>query len=145
MLPVLGSVDASIFMATGDGSPLWDDQPPTRGRRPAAGTDDGTGGEEPPARTYTLLDALDADLAWLAAHRESLPVAVRPRDPRLPASLSGPWRPWRSKDVLHDEHPPTLDQMPQVVRHVLDQLGRLFLPALDFDDFRDQDVIGSFS
>jgi len=27
--------------------------------------------------------------------------------------------------------------MLQVVRQVLDQLGRLFLPALDFDDFRD--------
>jgi len=64
-------------------------------------------------------------------------VAIRDR------SLSSSWRPWRSKDVLHDEHPTTLDQMPQVVRQVLDQLGRLFLPPLDFDDFRDQDVIGS--
>jgi hypothetical protein len=27
--------------------------------------------------------------------------------------------------------------MPQVVRQVLDQVGRLFLPALDFDDFRE--------
>ena len=28
-------------------------------------------------------------------------------DLRLPGSLSGPWRPWQSKDVPHDEHPPT--------------------------------------
>ena len=34
-----------------------------------------------------ICGALDADLPWLAAHRESLPVAVRPPDPRLPGSL----------------------------------------------------------
>src|SRR5436190_16378615 len=94
-------------------------------------------------RLQAGLDALDADLAWLAEHRESPRVAVPAARPAASGWLSGPWRPWRSKDVPHDEHPPTRDQMPQVVRQVLDQLGRLFLPALDFDDFRDQDVIGS--
>ena len=73
-------------------------------------------------RLQAVLDALAGDLAWLAAQRESLPVAVR--------------RPTRgSRGRL----------AALVVRQVLNQFRRLFLPALDFDDFRDQDVIGSFN
>ena len=49
---------------------------------------------------------------------------------------------WRSKDGTHDEHPPVRDEMRQVVRQALDVFRRLLLPALHFDDLRDQHVIG---
>ena len=52
--------------------PLW-----RRGADPAAAR---PGGVVTQLRLQAVLDALDADLAWLAGHRESLQVA----DPRLP-------------------------------------------------------------
>ena len=48
-----------------------------RGADPAAAR---PGGVVTQLRLQAVLDALDADLAWLAGHRESLQVA----DPRLP-------------------------------------------------------------
>src|SRR5438445_4784044 len=51
-------------------------------------------------------------------------------------------RPRISKDRAHDEHPPARNEMRQVVRQALDVLARLLLPALHFDDLRDEYVVG---
>jgi hypothetical protein len=47
-----------------------------------------------------------------------------------------------SKDALEDEHPPTGDQMRQVIGQLLDPFLGLLLPVLDVDDLSDQHVIG---
>ena len=47
-----------------------------------------------------------------------------------------------SKNAFEDEHPPTGDQMRQVILQALDPCLRLFLPTLDVVDLCDQHVIG---
>ena len=97
---------------------------PMRPDRPPPGTM-GTRG--------TLRDASTPVACRLGAERSLVQI-------QSPRSSARSWA--SSKDAFKDEHPPTGDQMLQVIRQALDPFLRLLLPALEVHDLRDQNVIG---